>query len=134
MILFRSLLVALMFLPLALLDRKNLWPNALLLAWAVSVNRPEFVDRLVTLTLQTHSDDGGQLRKLVSAQDINQIERLAHELKAIGGNLCAPEVQMLVIRTMNSAQARDPDVFLHAAELADAVDRMTEVLKRGRPQ
>src|SRR5579864_8681068 len=44
-ILFRSLMVTLMFVPLLWIDRRSLWPNILLAAWAAGVNQPAFMDR-----------------------------------------------------------------------------------------
>jgi PAS domain S-box-containing protein len=95
-------------------------------------NKRKLIDRLVMLTLQEHSDDGGRLRALASLQDLAGIERLAHGLAGTAGSLCAHEVEKLATRAVISARAKDNDTLLHASELADAVDRLIAELKRGR--
>ena len=96
-------------------------------------NRVDFIDRLIGMVLSGHADDGMRLRALANGGDIEAIERLAHELKGIAGNLCAPEVVTSATRTMASARSKEEEAVQHAYELADAMDRMITVFRSGRP-
>ncbi len=95
--------------------------------------RKEFIDRLVSLTLQTDGDDGNRMRALASEGDMVAIGRFAHDLKTLAGNVFATEAQQLAMRTMDSARTKDPETSRHANDLADALDRMFDALRRGRP-
>lgn len=83
--------------------------------------RPEFIDRLVDLTLEKHAPGGERLCDLATTGAIEAIETLAHELKGVGGNLSAPEVEKLALRVLTSARARAADTFFQANELADTM-------------
>ncbi|HZV54339.1 MAG TPA: PAS domain S-box protein [Rhodocyclaceae bacterium] len=95
-------------------------------------NRAEFVGRLMKMAVEGHAGDGKRLRALASSGDLDAIERLAHELKGVAGNLCAPEALTRAIRAMESARARNPEAIQRAQELAAAVDRMIEAFRQGR--
>jgi PAS domain S-box-containing protein len=96
-------------------------------------NRADFVDRLAKMALSGHAEDGNRLRTLVTSGDIESIGRLAHELKGIAGNLCASEAETLAVRTLSTAKVGDNKARQHAQELADAVDRMIDALRQGKP-
>jgi PAS domain S-box-containing protein len=96
-------------------------------------NRPEFIDKLVRIGLEGHSVDQQRIGAFVEQKDIQNIERVAHGLKGFAGNLEAPEVFQLAVRTLSAARTRDPLSLEHAMALAEAMGRLIEVLRRGRP-
>jgi CheY-like chemotaxis protein/nitrogen-specific signal transduction histidine kinase len=91
---------------------------------------PEFIDRLVDLTLLTHGQDADRLRTLIDAGHIVEIGKIAHSLKGLAGNLHATELSNVAIRVMHSVRAESPDVLDQARELAGAVERVIEDLRR----
>jgi signal transduction histidine kinase/CheY-like chemotaxis protein len=95
--------------------------------------RAELIARLAEMAVAGHAGDGDRLRALASLGDLEAIEHLAHELKGIAGNLCAPEAFKLASRTLGSARARHPEAMRHAQELATALDRMIDAFRQGRP-
>jgi PAS domain S-box-containing protein len=97
-------------------------------------NRAALIDRLVGIALQEHSEDSSRLRQLATEKDFTAVEHLAHALKGVGGNLCAPKVVECSSLTMASARHNDPAAFVQAQELADAMDQLIEALKRGPPR
>ena len=82
---------------------------------------------------RAHALDGNRMRALASEGDMVAIGRFAHDLKTLAGNVFATEAQQLAMRTMDSARTKDPETSRHANDLADALDRMFDALRRGRP-
>ena len=111
--------------------------DAVIVDWAALElrfpNRTEFVDRLVRIALRDHGDYGKRLRVMASSGEVEAIEQLAHNLKGIAGNLCAPEVLKLATRTVSGIRSNEADALRHAQQLSEAVDQMIEALKIGRP-
>jgi two-component system, sensor histidine kinase and response regulator len=97
-------------------------------------SRFDFIDRLVSLALQTHVDDGSRLRNLAAKADLPGIERLAHELKSVAGNLYAAGAMQLAVRTMDKARLSNPAAIDEATKLADAIEELLDTLSKGRPK
>ena len=93
---------------------------------------PGFLDRVVDLAIATQGDAGTALRTMAAAGDIAGIARLAHDLKSLGGNLCAAGVQGLAVRTLESARAHAPAAIALSLELADAMDQLMSALHQRR--
>lgn len=94
--------------------------------------RPEFIDRLVTLSIQCHENDAEQLRRLVIAGEVSEIAKLAHALKGMAGNINAPEVEKTAISVMHAVRTASAEALNHAHELAGAVEQLIAALKQGR--
>lgn len=93
-------------------------------------NNSQLINQLTALTLSTHGPVPTQLRELAQqARDLATIGQLAHDLKSLGGNLCAPRVSQLAIRVVQSARAGQTEAFAQANELAAALDAMLEALR-----
>jgi PAS domain S-box-containing protein len=95
--------------------------------------RPEFIDKLVRIGLDGHSGDQQRIGALVEQKDIQNIERIAHGLKGFAGNMEAAEVFQLGVRTLTAARTHDPLTLNHAKQLAEAMGRLIDVLRQGRP-
>jgi len=97
--------------------------------------RPEFIDKLVRMSIDTHVGDVARISALIEQLDIPGIEALAHRLKGFAGNMEAVEVYQMAMRTMNAARTNDPKAVIeHAKLLAEAMGRLIEALRQGRPE
>jgi PAS domain S-box-containing protein len=92
-------------------------------------NRQEFIDRLILLALADNADVADRLRSRADEGDLTEVGRIAHALKGLAGNLAAPEVERLALRTLGAARAYDVAGLDHAEALADAVERLLQVLQ-----
>jgi PAS domain S-box-containing protein len=112
-------------------------PETQVIDWAALAqrypDRPEFIDRLVALTLESHAKDADHLLELIQAGDLQEIGKLAHAIKGLAGNLHAPELGKISLRVMHSAKADSDDALLRARELADGMERLMAELRQGRP-
>jgi PAS domain S-box-containing protein len=94
--------------------------------------RREFIDRLVALSLESNAGMAQRLRDLVETGALAEIGKLAHTLKGFAGSMSAPEVERLAIRTLAAARAEDGMALTHALDLADALERLMQVLAAAR--
>jgi CheY-like chemotaxis protein/HPt (histidine-containing phosphotransfer) domain-containing protein/anti-sigma regulatory factor (Ser/Thr protein kinase) len=95
--------------------------------------RQAFIDKLAVLFVEDHADDSERLRTLSVAGDVTSIERLAHQLKGVAGNVFAAEVQKQAILTLEHARRQDPALIDQVDKLATAMDRAIAAFKKGRP-
>lgn len=104
----------------------------LVMDWPAMARRyarqPGLADRLIVLTMKGHATYSGRLRELAAAGDMATIEALAHVLKGVGGNLCAPEIENLSMQVMTKARAQAPETPEMAIALAAALDRLLDAL------
>jgi len=87
-------------------------------------SRPDFLGHLLKLAVDTHADHGQELRRHAAAGDLAAIGALAHQLKGVGGNLFALQLDALAKRAMLSARSGEPACAEHAIALADALERL----------
>ena len=97
-------------------------------------NRPDFIDHLIRIFLETHAGDGELLRALADARDLTGIAQRAHSIKGTAGNLYATAVQNQAASTMAAARQGDPAAIDMARKLADEMDNLTKTLENGRPR
>jgi len=95
--------------------------------------RQDFVERLVRIALDNHAGEAQHLRTLVELGDVGALARIAHDLKGIGGNLCATELSRQATATMKAARTGAPETPALALSLADALDRLLAALHEGKP-
>ena len=93
----------------------------------------DFVERLVRIALDNHAGEAQHLRTLVELGDVGALARIAHDLKGIGGNLCATELSRQATATMKAARTGAPETPALALSLADALDRLLAALHEGKP-
>ncbi len=91
--------------------------------------RGAFVEKLIQTALRSHANDGQRLRDLVATEDFSELEKLAHQLKGVAGNLLASEMLPLAIATMQGAAQKAPDSLKDALALANAVERLIQTLQ-----
>ena len=98
--------------------------------------RQGFIDKLVRTVLTSHGQTAAELRTAALRRDLDTVNKLAHTLKCVGGNLLAKQTQDVATRTETAARARQDDAFTLADELADSVERMLGELaeRRGQPR
>ncbi len=120
--------------PPLVLDATPKSANNLVVDWAALASRyhsrPEFIDRLVTMTIQSHGNDAELLRDLIVAGDIAAIGKIAHVLKGLAGNINAPELEKAALRVMHAGKANPSEVLAQAESLEDAVERFLAALKQ----
>ena len=97
-------------------------------------NRDAFIDRLVALTIAGNAALPARLRALADACDLDGIREVAHALKGVAGNLAAMDLERRATRTLLAAQAGDPGAQGLARQLADALERLLDALRAGRPR
>ncbi|HMY50124.1 MAG TPA: ATP-binding protein, partial [Rhodocyclaceae bacterium] len=110
-------------------------PEAIIEWTALSDRYPgmgTLIDRITTLFVAHHAHDGERLRQMADAVDLHALEALAHELKGVGGTLCAPEVERLAVRTLAAARAGTADAVELARALADALERLLDAVQQRR--
>ncbi|NHC07498.1 ATP-binding protein [Azonexus fungiphilus] len=93
-------------------------------------HQPAFVDRLATIFLSSHAGDAARLRQLADAGDLDGIEKIAHTLKGVAGNLVARESLRLATQLTQLARQHDPATGESARTLADAIERLVDCLRR----
>ncbi|OAI26486.1 PAS domain S-box protein [Methylomonas koyamae] len=96
-------------------------------------NQTEFVDRLVRMAVDCHAGDAEPLRDAAANGDLKALERIAHNLKGMAGNICAPELEAVSIRVLRSARLGEEHALRQTGELIDALQRALAELARGRP-
>lgn len=96
-------------------------------------NQTEFVDRLVRMAVDCHAGDAEPLRDAAANGDLKALERIAHNLKGMAGNICAPELEAVSMRVLRSARLGDEHALRQTGELIDALQRALAELARGRP-
>jgi CheY-like chemotaxis protein/HPt (histidine-containing phosphotransfer) domain-containing protein len=97
-------------------------------------NKPDFIQRLLSLFIQQHAETHQQLRNMAAAGDLSGIQKLAHDLKSTAGNLYAVEVQTLAIKTMEHAGQNSLTALDDAQQLADAMEKAINALSQGLPK
>jgi PAS domain S-box-containing protein len=85
-------------------------------------DRPNFLVKLLGITLQTHSGAPALIRTAAAAADIDQLKRLAHTAKGTGGNLFSGKLQAEAQATESAIREASPDMIQHAEELAKTLD------------
>jgi PAS domain S-box-containing protein len=95
--------------------------------------RPDFVQNLMALVLQSNADTAARLRAAARDGDLDHIVFLAHRAKGTLGNLSVTSLQRQAELTELAARQRAPDAPDHAHGLADGFDRLLAEL-RNRPQ
>jgi PAS domain S-box-containing protein len=112
-------------------------PNNQVMDWSALdkhyPDRPEFVNRLVAIALESIARNADHLRELIMADDLQEIGKVAHTLKGLAGNLHAPELGKISFRVMHSVQTESDDAQVLAKELADGLEQLMTELRRGRP-
>jgi len=86
--------------------------------------KPEFVDRLARIAVDSTAEIPGQLRQWAAEGNLVEIGKAAHSLKGAAGNLLAQEAEDLALQTQLAARADDPQAPALALELADALDQL----------
>ena len=90
--------------------------------------KPEFILRLSRLAMQSHLDDIARLRRLISERKAQEIGELAHALKGVAGNLCAPELEQSAMQLLVAVRGNEPGYLAQAGELAEALERFIAAL------
>ena len=73
--------------------------------------RQGFIDKLVRTVLTSHGQTAAELRAAALRRDLDTVNKLAHTLKCVGGNLLAKQTQDVATRTETAARARQDDAF-----------------------
>ncbi|MCQ8181098.1 PAS domain S-box protein [Methylomonas sp. SURF-1] len=97
-------------------------------------NQAQFVDRLVRMAVDCHAGDAERLRQAAASGDLTALEQVAHNLKGMAGNICAPELEAISLRVLRSARLGDEHALRQADELIEALQRAIAELNQGRPQ
>ncbi|TPQ28125.1 PAS domain S-box protein [Methylomonas koyamae] len=96
-------------------------------------NQTDFVDRLIRMAAEHHAGDAELLRQALASRDLEVIKEMAHNLKGMAGNVCAPELEAVAIRVLRSVRLGDEHALRQAEELIEALQRAIAELNRGRP-
>ncbi|WP_374484818.1 PAS domain S-box protein [Zoogloea sp.] len=82
---------------------------------------PGFIDKLISLALKNHGNDVEGLHELIAQGNLEAIERKAHEIKGIAGNLFAHALQAQASSVMIDARRHDPNTLAAARQLAESL-------------
>jgi hemerythrin-like metal-binding protein/PAS domain S-box-containing protein len=93
-------------------------------------HRQAFIDKLVNSVLGTIEPLPEDLRRAAQGQDTQQIIFIAHQMKNVAGNLCAPAIQELAKETEHAARAGSGECFELATRLAADIEIYREELRR----
>ena len=109
-------------------------PTDLVVDWKALADRyparPEFIDRLVAMAIQTHEGDVELLRKEIMSGDIQEIGKMAHTLKGLAGNIYAPELEKAAFSVMHAVKENSSEVWVLAEYLVEALARLLAELKQ----
>jgi len=85
--------------------------------------KPDFVDELCRIFIDSHGETPDRLRALAASGDIETLKLLSHNLKGVTGNLMAGAVSAMAAEIHRLAKAGEP-VVGNVLDLADALESM----------
>lgn len=88
--------------------------------------QPEFLLKLLTLTLQTHADSSITLRAAVHSGDSAQSIFIAHSIKGTAGSILATRTANLASRTENAYRGTQGGADALALQLADNLEALVK--------
>ena len=93
------------------------------------VDRPEFITRLLGITLKTHTDAPARIRTAAASGDLEALAFLAHTAKGTGGNVFAHRLQAQAQVAETHARSSSPDAMDHAEQLAATFDAVLDEIR-----
>ena len=95
---------------------------------SVARNRFDFYLRLLQLFVERHAGDAARLREMAARADYDGIQRIAHALKSVTGNLGATRLAELSVDVLDAVRAGEADCADKAIRMADRIDEFVGAL------
>ncbi len=93
-------------------------------------NRDALIDKLLQTALQSQRDTATKLRAAAQAQDLGALAFLAHNLKGLSGNLCAPLLLDRARALESSARSGSVEVVGLAREVAEELEALLRWIEK----
>lgn len=90
-------------------------------------SQPQLLDRLIAMLGDTFSEIQQDLERSITASDLEQLAKIAHNIKGTALNLHTPELARLAVQTQEQARAGDSDTLRTAETLSSRLSHFIEM-------
>ncbi len=96
--------------------------------------QPQLLDRLIAMLGDTLSEIQQELEHTIQNQNLEQLAKIAHNIKGTALNLHTPELARLAVQTQEQARQGDSDTLRTAEDLSKRLSHFIEMATHHRAQ